>query len=247
MNEAVQTAAHGSGDFWSLTLRVRARVVHRARRDPPGQPAAAHAAHVASPTRSRRSRWWARSSSPAVRDPPLIRLLGAIALFASMTNIVSGFLITRSHAADVQDRREAARRRQGMTDWLVQFGYLVASALFIFALHWMNDPKTARRGVSAGVAGMAIAVVATWAQPAVVHHLWIVVADHRRVRRRRSRSRGCRSPRCRSGPRCRMRSAALAAGLVGTAEVLPVAARCARDADRRSGWPRSSSRSSSAS
>jgi H+-translocating NAD(P) transhydrogenase subunit beta len=63
-----------------------------------------------------------------------------------------------------------------MTDGLVQAAYLVATALFVFALHWMNDPKTARRGVSAGVAGMAIAVVATWAQPAVVHHLWIVVA-----------------------------------------------------------------------
>ena len=25
-----------------------------------------------------------------------------------------------------------------------QFGYLVASALFIFALHWMNAPDTAR-------------------------------------------------------------------------------------------------------
>jgi NAD(P) transhydrogenase subunit alpha len=29
-----------------------------------------------------------------VKHPPLINLLGAIALFASMTNIVSGFLIT---------------------------------------------------------------------------------------------------------------------------------------------------------
>ena len=28
-----------------------------------------------------------------------------------------------------------------------QFGYLVASALFIFALHWMNTPATARKGV----------------------------------------------------------------------------------------------------
>jgi NAD(P) transhydrogenase subunit alpha len=28
------------------------------------------------------------------QHPPLIRLLGAVALFASMTNIVSGFLIT---------------------------------------------------------------------------------------------------------------------------------------------------------
>jgi NAD(P) transhydrogenase subunit beta len=63
-----------------------------------------------------------------------------------------------------------------MTDWLVQAAYLVATALFVFALHWMNDPKTARRGVSAGVAGMTVAVLATWAQPAIVHHLWIVVA-----------------------------------------------------------------------
>ena len=63
-----------------------------------------------------------------------------------------------------------------MIDWLVQAAYLVATALFVFALHWMNDPKTARRGVAAGVGGMAIAVAATWAQPTVVHHLWIVVA-----------------------------------------------------------------------
>ncbi len=63
-----------------------------------------------------------------------------------------------------------------MTDWPVQAAYLGATALFVFALHWMNDPKTARRGVSAGVLGMAVAVVATWAQPSIVHHLWIVVA-----------------------------------------------------------------------
>ena len=30
---------------------------------------------------------------------------------------------------------------------IMQLAYLVATALFIFALHWMNDPKTARRGV----------------------------------------------------------------------------------------------------
>ncbi|MFZ5622853.1 MAG: NAD(P)(+) transhydrogenase (Re/Si-specific) subunit beta [Gemmatimonadota bacterium] len=57
-----------------------------------------------------------------------------------------------------------------------QAAYIVATALFIFALHWMNDPKTARKGVSAGVWGMVIAVAATWAQPEVVHHLWLVVA-----------------------------------------------------------------------
>ncbi len=59
---------------------------------------------------------------------------------------------------------------------LVQLAYLVATALFVFALHWMNAPATARRGVYAGVAGMLLAVVATWAQPEVAHHLWIVLA-----------------------------------------------------------------------
>jgi NAD(P) transhydrogenase subunit beta len=44
---------------------------------------------------------------------------------------------------------------------LVQLAYLVATALFIFALYWMNDPKTARKGVYAGVAAMAIGIIGT--------------------------------------------------------------------------------------
>ena len=64
-----------------------------------------------------------------------------------------------------------------MIDALTQLSYVVATALFILALHWMNDPKTARGGVHAGVAAMLIAVLATWAQPQViVHHVWIVLA-----------------------------------------------------------------------
>jgi len=59
---------------------------------------------------------------------------------------------------------------------VVQLSYVVATVLFVFSLHWMNDPKTAGRAVSAGVAAMALAVVATWIQPEVAHHLWIVVA-----------------------------------------------------------------------
>jgi NAD(P) transhydrogenase subunit beta len=59
---------------------------------------------------------------------------------------------------------------------LVPLAYIIATALFVFALYWMNAPVTARRGVYAGVAGMVIAVLATWAQPEVVHHLWIVLA-----------------------------------------------------------------------
>jgi NAD(P) transhydrogenase subunit beta len=63
-----------------------------------------------------------------------------------------------------------------MNQAMVQLSYLLATVLFIFALHWMNAPATARRGVYAGVAGMTIAIVATWAQPEVVHHGWIILA-----------------------------------------------------------------------
>ena len=59
---------------------------------------------------------------------------------------------------------------------IVQFAYLAAGILFIFALHFMNHPRTARRGVMAGVLGMTLAVLATWAQPQVIHHWWIVAA-----------------------------------------------------------------------
>jgi H+-translocating NAD(P) transhydrogenase subunit beta len=54
--------------------------------------------------------------------------------------------------------------------------YLVAAVLFIFSLHWMNTPKTARRGVLAGVAGMTLAILATWIQPQIIHHGWIILA-----------------------------------------------------------------------
>ena len=63
-----------------------------------------------------------------------------------------------------------------MSNAVVQLSYLVATVLFIFALHWMNAPVTARKGVYAGVAAMVIAIGATWAQPEVVHHGWIVLA-----------------------------------------------------------------------
>jgi proton-translocating NAD(P)+ transhydrogenase subunit beta len=59
---------------------------------------------------------------------------------------------------------------------VVQGAYLAATVLFVFALSWMNHPRTARRGVFAGVAAMCLAVGATWMQPAVIHHMWIIVA-----------------------------------------------------------------------
>jgi NAD(P) transhydrogenase subunit beta len=63
-----------------------------------------------------------------------------------------------------------------MTHGIVQLAYLLATVLFIFALHWMNTPATARKAVYAGVVAMSIAIIATWAQPEVVHHGWIIIA-----------------------------------------------------------------------
>ena len=63
-----------------------------------------------------------------------------------------------------------------MTHAVAQLAAIVATALFIFSLHWMNDPTTARRGVVAGVTGMLVAVLATWIQPEIVHHGWVVLA-----------------------------------------------------------------------
>lgn len=62
-----------------------------------------------------------------------------------------------------------------MSGYLIESAYLLAASLFIFSLHWMSDPKTARRSVIAGSVGMLVAVLATWARPEVSRHLWIIV------------------------------------------------------------------------
>jgi NAD(P) transhydrogenase subunit beta len=66
-----------------------------------------------------------------------------------------------------------------VTSQLVQLAYLLATALFIFALYWMNDPKTARKGVYAGVAAMAIGIIGTLGLLAgfeSVNWTWMAVA-----------------------------------------------------------------------
>jgi NAD(P) transhydrogenase subunit beta len=63
-----------------------------------------------------------------------------------------------------------------MIDQLVQLIYLVSTALFILSLQWMSDPKTARRGVFAGVGGMALAVIGTMLHPQIVNFNWIAIA-----------------------------------------------------------------------
>ncbi len=64
---------------------------------------------------------------------------------------------------------------------VVQLSYVVATAGFVLSLHWMNDPKSARRGVSTGIAAMVLAVVATWIEVAAAtgrleNQLWIMLA-----------------------------------------------------------------------
>jgi NAD(P) transhydrogenase subunit beta len=65
-----------------------------------------------------------------------------------------------------------------MSYYLIQTAYLIATALFIFSLKWMNDPKTARNGVYAGVAAMLMSVIGTLAGPEISadHLIWIGVA-----------------------------------------------------------------------
>jgi len=59
---------------------------------------------------------------------------------------------------------------------LTAFAYLIASVLFIMALRGLSSPETARTGNLYGMAGMAIAVITTVVDPAVVSYVWILVA-----------------------------------------------------------------------
>jgi NAD(P) transhydrogenase subunit beta len=60
-----------------------------------------------------------------------------------------------------------------MNAHLIQFSYFAAAVLFILSLRWLNHPRTARRGVAAGVAGMAAAIVGTLLAPEIVEYQWI--------------------------------------------------------------------------
>ena len=63
-----------------------------------------------------------------------------------------------------------------MIHGLTQLTYLAAAALFILSLRWLSHPKTARRGVAAGVGGMTLAVVGTLMAPEIVDFKWIAIA-----------------------------------------------------------------------
>src|SRR5258707_15593138 len=61
------------------------------------------------------------------------------------------------------------------SDIFIEVAYIIATALFILSLKWMSSPTTARRGVFAGEAGMALAIVGT-----LLHHgmdyKWVAIA-----------------------------------------------------------------------
>jgi NAD(P) transhydrogenase subunit beta len=61
-----------------------------------------------------------------------------------------------------------------IAEHLTQASYLAAAALFILSLRWLSHPSTARRGVGAGVAGMAAAIGGTLLYPDIVGYGWIV-------------------------------------------------------------------------
>jgi NAD(P) transhydrogenase subunit beta len=63
-----------------------------------------------------------------------------------------------------------------MIEHLTQASYLVAAVLFIWSLRCLTDPKTARQGVFAGVAGMVAAIAGTLLHPEIVGYSWIAIA-----------------------------------------------------------------------
>ena len=63
-----------------------------------------------------------------------------------------------------------------MNEHLIQVSYFAAAVLFILSLRWLNHPRTARRGVAAGVGGMTAAIVGTLLAPEIVEYQWIVLA-----------------------------------------------------------------------
>jgi NAD(P) transhydrogenase subunit beta len=58
----------------------------------------------------------------------------------------------------------------------IELSYFVAAVLFIMSLRWLNHPRTARRGVGAGVLGMTAAVVGTLLAPEIVDYKFIALA-----------------------------------------------------------------------
>jgi len=62
------------------------------------------------------------------------------------------------------------------TDIVIEVAYIIATALFVLSLKWLSSPTTARRGVFAGEAGMALAIAGTLLHHGIVDYKWIAIA-----------------------------------------------------------------------
>jgi NAD(P) transhydrogenase subunit beta len=62
------------------------------------------------------------------------------------------------------------------TETLIEVTYLIATALFVLSLKWLSSPATARRGVFAGEAGMALAIAGTLLHHGIVDYEWVAIA-----------------------------------------------------------------------
>ncbi len=113
-------------------------------------------------------------------ESTLSMILGGIAVVASMTNVVSGFLITDRMLKMFKSKDKAPAKTvagylfpvfliwaaanppeggfEGINN-LVSLAYLVASGLFVMSLKWMNHPTTAKKSVIAGESAMAMSVL----------------------------------------------------------------------------------------
>jgi len=57
-----------------------------------------------------------------------------------------------------------------------QVAYIAGAAMFVLSLKWMSGPKTARRGLWVGIAGMVLAVAGTLLDNRIVDFEWILLA-----------------------------------------------------------------------
>jgi len=62
-----------------------------------------------------------------------------------------------------------------LTEYIIEFAYICAVALFVLSLRWLSAPSTARRGVLAGEIGMGLAIAATLLYHGIVSYQWIAV------------------------------------------------------------------------
>jgi len=112
---------------------------------------------------------------------PLSQTLGGIAVLAASINVIGGFVITDRMLRMFKGKDNKPAKMHVLTlpifliaavtqteamlpseKAIAQICYLVASALFVLSLKWMNHPTTARKGNLAGEIGMGLGILGTF-------------------------------------------------------------------------------------